>query len=113
MKSLNESLNEYKKIKLNSKSMQSYEKYLHRLRTFEVFFLNFLFLKYFDILIDLDFSKLFKWFAKPAEFSPIECAKHGWINLNKDTLKCVVCSSLFYFYSQSPLKSVLSGRFSI
>jgi hypothetical protein len=36
MKSLTESFDECKKINTNKKNMQSYEKYLQRLRTFEV-----------------------------------------------------------------------------
>lgn len=44
---------------------------------------------------------MFKWFAKPIEFSPLNCAKHGWVNLTRDTLKCVSCSNILYYYSQS------------
>lgn len=44
--------------------------------------------------------KVFNWFAKPDEFSPIECARHGWINFAKDTLKCVACSNIVYIYSK-------------
>lgn len=51
-----------------------YERYLNRLKTFNVY----------------------QWFAKPIEFSPIECARHGWINIAKDTLKCVACSNIIY-----------------
>ena len=36
MKSLNDSFEEFKKINMNKKNMQSYDKYLQRLRTFEV-----------------------------------------------------------------------------
>ena len=65
---------------INDTRLNSFEKFEQRLKTF----------------------KIFKWFAKPIEFSPIECAKHGWINLTKDTLKCVVCSNLFYYYTKTP-----------
>jgi len=108
MNSLNDSLEECKKINFNTKSLQSYEKYLQRLKTFEVkLFIEFLILVFNLTLIHTFYIflllKLFKWFSKPVEFSPIECARHGWINLTKDTLKCVICSNLFYFYTQSPL----------
>ncbi|CAF0709969.1 unnamed protein product [Brachionus calyciflorus] len=83
MESLNDSLIEYRKVKTNCKSLQSYEKYLQRLKTFE----------------------LHKWFAKPVDFSPVECARRGWFNLNKDTLKCVVCCNILYHHSQSPIKA--------
>jgi hypothetical protein len=105
MHSLNDSLEECKKINFNTKSLQSYEKYLQRLKTFEVNIPKFKF-NFYILTFSLSFyhlSKLYKWFSKPVEFSPIECARHGWINLTKDTLKCVICSNLFYFYTQSPL----------
>ena len=52
---------------------------------------------------------MFKWFAKPDAFSPIECARRGWTNFSKDTLKCVTCSNINYLYS----KSVNSCNFKI
>lgn len=36
MKSLNDSLEEYKKIEYNKNSLQSYARFLERLKTFEV-----------------------------------------------------------------------------
>lgn len=36
MESLNDSLNEYRKIKPSSKAVQSIDKYLHRLKTYQV-----------------------------------------------------------------------------
>ena len=41
MNSLNDSLDECKKINFNTKSLQSYEKYLQRLKTFEVYMSKF------------------------------------------------------------------------
>lgn len=43
MESLNDSFEQYKKINLNCKSLQSYEKHLQRLKTFEVSILKFFF----------------------------------------------------------------------
>ena len=36
MKSLNDSYEEFKKINMNKKNLQSYEKYIQRLKTYEV-----------------------------------------------------------------------------
>ncbi|RNA40915.1 nuclear-interacting partner of ALK [Brachionus plicatilis] len=90
MESLNDSLIEYREIKPNSKAVQSLDKYIQRLKTFQ----------------------LHKWFAKPVEFSPIECARRGWFNLNKDTLKCEICSKILYHHSQSALTTVKMAKFS-
>ncbi len=38
MNSLNDSLDELRKINFNTKSLQSYDKYLQRLKTFEAIF---------------------------------------------------------------------------
>jgi hypothetical protein len=36
-----------------------------------------------------------KWLSKPAQLSPVECALHGWICIEKDVLVCEKCSSRF------------------
>lgn len=33
------------------------------------------------------------WFNKPVAVSPIECARHGWINVGPDTVKCECCGT--------------------
>lgn len=32
------------------------------------------------------------WFAKPEIISPMVCARHGWLNVSMDTLRCVSCA---------------------
>lgn len=34
------------------------------------------------------------WFGKPKELSPVECARHGWVNTLSDTLACETCKAL-------------------
>lgn len=72
MESMKELLKE--EVKFNENLPNSYQKYLQRLKTF----------------------KVYKWFAKPSEFSPLECARRGWSNFSKDSLKCVTCSNIIY-----------------
>ncbi|MEE6526051.1 hypothetical protein FKM82_026452, partial [Ascaphus truei] len=38
------------------------------------------------------FSSL-KWAGKPAELSPLICAKYGWSNTECDMLKCSSCNA--------------------
>jgi len=88
MEILKESISEFKSHNFaSSQALTSHEKFIERLKTFD----------------------LYKWFAKPSNYSPIECARRGWINSNKDTLKCVSCSKLFFAYTTrlKPLKSEL------
>jgi len=33
------------------------------------------------------------WFGKPLLLSPLECARYGWANAAKDTLKCSMCNA--------------------
>jgi hypothetical protein len=32
------------------------------------------------------------WFAKPEIISPMVCARHGWLNVSMDTLRCASCA---------------------
>lgn len=47
---------------------------------------------YHDFLYRLaSFSSVGKWFSKPDLISPIECARHGWINSDLNVLQCSHC----------------------
>ncbi|GMH41994.1 hypothetical protein BSKO_09913 [Bryopsis sp. KO-2023] len=37
------------------------------------------------------------WFAKPAELSPLVCARHGWQNSHRDLLRCDFCGACASF----------------
>lgn len=47
---------------------------------------------------------LAKWFQKPDSLSPLEAARFGWYNVDKDTLECRQCSMrLFVAFSEDLL----------
>jgi hypothetical protein len=39
------------------------------------------------------FNRTSHWFAKPAEMSAVQCARHGWRNTDVDTITCLSCSA--------------------
>eukprot|EP00727_Mastigamoeba_balamuthi_P013967 m51a1_g9193 putative glycoside hydrolase family 31 protein (2599) ;mRNA; r:85268-95290 len=47
------------------------------------------------------------WLGKPAELSPLECARRGWVNSALDTLTCPVCSARVSFVSPPRIGSSL------
>jgi hypothetical protein len=96
MESLKKSADEHKKVSIPSNSLQCHDKYIERLKTFDV---TLIFLIRNSNSSKLFIIKLCKWFAKPKSYSPIECAKHGWYNYSQNTLKCVSCANLFYVYT--------------
>jgi hypothetical protein len=76
MQLLEESVEDQKlRIRIPAGSLQSHEKYLDRLKTYSIQ----------------------KWFGKTSLYTPTACAKHGWFSFDKDTLKCSICLSKFYF----------------
>nr|XP_014346932.1 PREDICTED: nuclear-interacting partner of ALK [Latimeria chalumnae] len=44
-----------------------------------------------------------KWAGKPPEFSPLQCAKFGWANVDCDMLKCSSCQALLCVVLQPTL----------
>lgn len=44
-----------------------------------------------DLLRRLQGYKAQTWFAKPAAIAPPHCARHGWCNVDADTLQCDFC----------------------
>ncbi|CAG5117920.1 unnamed protein product [Candidula unifasciata] len=61
-------------------SLRSFEKFLQRLDTFSISFFSFI-------------NQSATWFGKPAELSPIICARYGWENVDSDMLQCVGCKA--------------------
>lgn len=58
-------------ININNNSILTYENYLNRLYTFH--------------------SN--SWFAKPNIISPLICSKFGYVNSNKNVIKCEFCNN--------------------
>jgi hypothetical protein len=94
---LNNAVNEQRKYVQPSHLPNSYEKFIERLKTYDVCYLIDK-LNLTGRLLNFNF-KISKWFAKPSIFSPISCSKHGWTNYSTDTLKCVSCSKTLYIHS--------------
>jgi hypothetical protein len=83
MQLLGESVEEHKRIQIPKSSLQSYEKFLERLKSFSIQ----------------------KWFDKSNKHTPIACAKYGWSHFDTDILKCSICLNKFYLLRKTVEKA--------
>ncbi|CAH1784193.1 unnamed protein product, partial [Owenia fusiformis] len=60
------------KSPMNLGATQSKEAYFQRVQTFS----------------------MITWVAKPADLSPLHCARYGWENVDNDILRCVTCKAV-------------------
>ncbi|ERN07763.1 uncharacterized protein LOC18435993 [Amborella trichopoda] len=54
-----------------------------------------------DFLRRLSTFKAVTWFAKPKIVNPVNCARRGWINVERDTIACEACGARLLFCTPS------------
>jgi hypothetical protein len=65
-----------------------------------VYFVHYYYYYYYYYYRNITSLRTYKpatWFAKPDIISPLECARHGWVNDGMDLIKCNVCGEKLSF----------------